>query len=449
MRLTTGSSEKVQVGRKGYCFVVGFHIGSSEKVQVGRKPSFKGGGVGYGVKMVNQGYCLVVGFHIGSSEKVQVGRKPSFKGGGVGYGVKMVNQGYCFVVGFHIGSSEKVQLQAEAPESPSDSLRDMQDISLNLDGVDSEDKKSKLESVVLSYSKGNIVKTVSGEKSDQAKFPALRRRNHIFVIAIDTDNIKNLFENIKKVFEAVENEKKDGSVGFILATSLQMAEIHSFMVSNGLNRSDFDTFICNSSADLYYTSSHSVDNPLVFDLYYHSHIEYRWGGEGLRTTLVRWASSVIDKKAQNKNEEHVVTEDAAVSTNYCYAFNVRNPALVPPAKELRKMMRIHALRCHFIYCQNRRKINVIPVLASRSQALRYLYLRWGMDLTKVVVFIGESGDTDYEGFLGGVHKSVILKGVGNTNDGWIVEPPLSVVIRVKTCAFMYKFKDLDYYTMLC
>lgn len=35
-----------------------------------------------------------------------------------------------------------------------------------------------------------------------------------------------------------------------------------------------------------------------------------------------------------------------------------------------------------------------------------------MDLTKVVVFIGESGDTDYEGFLGGVHKSVILKGVG-------------------------------------
>lgn len=38
-----------------------------------------------------------------------------------------------------------------------------------------------------------------------------------------------------------------------------------------------------------------------------------------------------------------------------------------------------------------------------------------MDLTKVVVFIGESGDTDYEGFLGGVHKSIILKGVGTGN----------------------------------
>ncbi|XP_076957027.1 putative sucrose-phosphate synthase 1 isoform X2 [Bidens hawaiensis] len=198
--------------------------------------------------------------------------------------------------------------------------------------------------------------------------------------------------------------------------SLQMAEIHSFMVSNGINPSDFDAFICRSGADLYYTSSHSEDNPFVFDLYYHSHIEYRWGGGGLRKTLVRWASSVIDKNAKNKKEEHVVTEDEAVSTNYCYAFNVRNPALVPPAKELRKMMTIQALSCHVIYCQNGRKINVIPVLASRSQALRYLYLRWGMDLTKVVVFIGESGDTDYEGFLGGVHKSVILKGVSNIND---------------------------------
>ncbi|KAI7754709.1 hypothetical protein M8C21_009469, partial [Ambrosia artemisiifolia] len=209
------------------------------------------------------------------------------------------------------------------------------DISLSLkfsmDGVDAEDRKNKLENAVMSMSKANIVKTaqrtVSGEKTDQSKFPALRRRNHIFVIATDADNIKNLFENVKKIFKAVENEKNDGSVGFILATSLQMAEIHSYLVSSGLSPSDFDTFICINAADLYYSSSHSEDNPFVFDLYCHSHIEYRWGGEGLRKTLVKWASSIIDKKAQNKNEEHVVTEDESVSTNYCYAFNVQNPAL--------------------------------------------------------------------------------------------------------------------------
>lgn len=29
----------------------------------------------------------------------------------------------------------------------------------------------------------------------------------------------------------------------------------------------------------------------------------------------------------------------------------------------------------------------------------------------MVVLVGEDGDTDYEGFLGGVHKTVILQGL--------------------------------------
>ncbi|KAL6974105.1 putative protein serine/threonine kinase, partial [Sarracenia purpurea var. burkii] len=49
---------------------------------------------------------------------------------------------------------------------------------------------------------------------------------------------------------------------------------------------------------------------------------------------------------------------------------------VPPVKEIRKFMRIQAFRCHAIYCQNGNTVNVIPVLASRSQALsvNYYYL---------------------------------------------------------------------------
>ena len=42
---------------------------------------------------------------------------------------------------------------------------------------------------------------------------------------------------------------------------------------------------------------------------------------------------------------------------------------------------------------------------------RYLYIRWGVELSKMVVFVGECGDTDYEGLLVGLHASVILKGV--------------------------------------
>ncbi|KAK9279174.1 hypothetical protein L1049_012852 [Liquidambar formosana] len=323
-------------------------------------------------------------------------------------------------------------------DSPGDSLRDIQDISLNLklslDGeknegsstlentLDSEenaaDGKSKLENAVLTWSKsvmGGTQKAGSMEKAEHnigtSKFPALRRRKHIFVIAVDSDTTSDLLEIIKMVVESAGTDKSSGSIGFVLSTALTISEMHSFLVSGGLSPLDFDAFICNSGSELYYPSSSSEDSPsglpFIVDLDYHSHIEYRWGGEGLRKTLVRWAASINDKKGEGQ----IVAEDESESTTHCYAFKVKNPTLIPPVKELQKLMRIQALRCHAIYCQNGSKLNVIPVLASRSQALRYLYIRWGMDLSNIVVFVGECGDTDYEGLLGGVHKTVILKGV--------------------------------------
>ncbi|RVW43842.1 putative sucrose-phosphate synthase 1 [Vitis vinifera] len=310
-------------------------------------------------------------------------------------------------------------------DSPGDSLRDIQDISLNLkfslDGHKNEasgnpensdenavDGKSKLENAVLTWSKGFVRDTRKAgftEKSDQntgtGKFPALRRRKHIFVIAVDCDTNTDTLETAGKILEAFGKEKTEGSVGFILSTSMSISEVHSFLVSGGLSPSDFDAFVCNSGSDLYYSSLTSEDSPFVLDLYYHSHIEYRWGGEGLRKSLVRWTASINDKMADN---ERIVVENEQVLTEYCYAFKVQKPGMVPPVKELRKLMRIHALRCHVIYCQNGTKLNVIPIMASRSQALRYLYVRWGVDLSNIVVFVGESGDTDYEGCLVGCTK---------------------------------------------
>ncbi|KAF3565939.1 hypothetical protein DY000_02018364 [Brassica cretica] len=116
-------------------------------------------------------------------------------------------------------------------------------------------------------------------------------------------------------------------------------------------------------------------------------------------------------KKKSENDEQIVTLAEHLSTDYCYTFAVKKPAAVPPVRELRKLLRIQALRCHVVYSQNGTRINVIPVLASRIQALRYLFVRWGIDMAKMVVFVGESGDTDYEGLLGGLHKSVVLEGV--------------------------------------
>ncbi|OMO56647.1 Glycosyl transferase, family 1 [Corchorus olitorius] len=317
-----------------------------------------------------------------------------------------------------------VAFENPQPNSPGDSLRDIQDLSLNLkisldgeknegtslDVDDSADSKSKLENAVLKLTKGAIGGAVKADQNiGGSKSHAMRMKKYIFVIAVECDSISDIPEIIGAIMEAAGREN---SMGFILSTSLSISDVHSLLISGSISPLDFDAFICNSGSDLYYPSSNSEEGPglpFMVDLDYQSHIDYRWGGEGLRRTLVRWANSVNEKQGQ------IVAEDESRSTAHCYSFKVKDPALVPPVKELRKLMRIQALRCHVIYCQTGTTLNVIPVLASRAQALRYLYIRWGMELSNVVVFAGECGDTDYEGLLGGVHKTVILKGIGNNS----------------------------------
>lgn len=241
-------------------------------------------------------------------------------------------------------SSDDVTEKSES-DSPGDSLRDIQDISLNLkfsmDGekndIESEenavDGKSKLERAILNWSKGELKDTRKAGFTDKAdrnsscgKFPVLRRRKQLFVIAVDCDTIEDIFETIGRIFEAVGNERTEGSVGFVLSTSFSMSEIHSFLVSRGASVTDFDAFICNSGSDVYYTSISSEDSPFVVDLEYQSHIEYRWGGEGLRKTLLRWVASTNGKRGES--EDQIVNEDEQLSTDHCYAFKVQNPGMV-------------------------------------------------------------------------------------------------------------------------
>ncbi|GAB2216140.1 hypothetical protein Droror1_Dr00023908 [Drosera rotundifolia] len=361
------------------------------------------------------------------------------------------------------------------PESPSDSWRDIKDISLNLrfslDGEKNNEDvngdieagtekkavngKNKLENTLFQFSKKVHKAARKSGSADDAHlsganmFPTLRRRKHLYVIAVDSGNIGDLFKIVNKIFEVAGPKETDGVAGFILSTSFSMSEVESFMVSNGLNLRDFDAYICNSGSDLCYSSLNTEESPFVADLDYQLHIEYRWGGEGLKKTLLRWAATLADKNG-NK-EEQVVTEDDQLSTEFCYALRIQKPDKVPPVKELRKKMRVQALRCHAVYCQNAKRINVIPVLASRSQAFRYLCVRWGIDLSKMVVFIGECGDTDYEGFLGGLHKTIILKGVGSeaanllhTNRAY----PLSHVVPIHRPNVVEVAEDADIHVAL-
>lgn len=218
------------------------------------------------------------------------------------------------------------------PDSPGESLRDIQDISLNLkfslDGEKTDatavidnaldleenapDDESRQRSEVSRWSKGTF--------DGNAKFNSLKKRKYMVVIALDCLQ-SDLVDAIKTILQAIKNALVSESIGFIMSTCLSISEIHDLLTSGSLGSAEFDAYICNSGSEIYYPSLNTEDYPsglpFVADLDYSEHIEYRWGGDGLRRTLVRWATSVNEK-----NEDPVISEEEAVSTGHCIAFQV-------------------------------------------------------------------------------------------------------------------------------
>jgi len=186
-----------------------------------------------------------------------------------------------------------------------------------------------------------------GNKEDQKA--RVNGRRHIIVIAVDSVSKEDLIQIIRNSIEATRTGTLSGSTGFVLSTSLTIAEIRSLIKYTGMLPTDFDAFICNCGSDIYYPSRSSdvPNNSLVtfaLDNNYRSHIEYRWGGEGLRKYLVKWASSVVERRG--RTEKQVIFEDSEHSSTYCLAFRVVNPnhvSFFPEFSSLVENLLIHYL----------------------------------------------------------------------------------------------------------
>lgn len=217
-------------------------------------------------------------------------------------------------------------------DSPGQSLRDIQDISLNLKfSLDGE--KTDATAVIDNAfdSEENVPDVKSGQRNEvsrwskrtfdgNAKLLSLKRRKYMVVFALDCLK-SDLMDSIKTIMQAIKNTVVSESIGFIISTSLSISEIYDLLTPGSLSSAEFDAYICNSGSEIYYPSLNTEDYPsalpFVADLDYSAHIEHRWGGEGLRRTLVRWAASVNEK-----NEVTVLSEDEEVSTGHCIAFQV-------------------------------------------------------------------------------------------------------------------------------
>ncbi|CAI8586785.1 unnamed protein product [Vicia faba] len=318
-------------------------------------------------------------------------------------------------------------VDVDSEESFNDSLRDVQDMSLRLsvdgefvaansggNGLDMQDQVKNILS--------RIRKQDSGSNSDVLldnlpnKYPLLRRRRRLIVIALDSydsdgDPDKTLIEIVQRIVKAVQLDPQTARVtGFALSTAMTMQETKEFLASGNVQVTEFDAIICSSGSEVYYPGVHTEDGKLLPDHDYDVHIDYRWGVEGLKNTI-RKLMNGSDGEENHGKTISPIEEDSKSSNAHCISYKINDLSKAKKVDDLRQKLRMRGLRCHPMYCRGSSRMHVIPLLASRAQALRYLFVRWRLNVANMYVILGETGDTDYEELISGTHKTIIMKGV--------------------------------------
>ncbi|BAT88868.1 hypothetical protein VIGAN_05250300 [Vigna angularis var. angularis] len=322
-----------------------------------------------------------------------------------------------------------------AEESFNDSLKDVQDMSLRLSidadlaglgsGSDTQDQVKCLLSKMKRPDSGGLNDTNKLPENVTGKYPLLWRRRRLIVIALDIYDDKGapdqtMIQIVQRIIKAAQLDPQNARVsGFALSTAMPMLETVEFLKSGNMQANDFDVLICSSGSEVYYPGTYTEDGKLLPDPDYEAHIDYRWGCEGLRKTI--W--NLMSTAEGEKKPSSPIEEDLKASNAHCISYKVKDLTKAKRVDDLRQKLRMRGLRCHPMYCRGSSSVQVIPLLASRAQALRYLFVRWGLNVANMFVFLGETGDTDYEELISGTHKTIIMKGVVSNGSEAILRGP--------------------------
>lgn len=236
--------------------------------------------------------------------------------------------------------------------SLNDSLKDVQDMSLRL-SVDGE--KSSLNGSLepLAASSGDqlqdqVKRVMSKMKKPEAnskdteggklenvtnKYPILRRRRRLIVITLDSYDSngfpeKKMVQMVQDIFKAVRVDSQTARfTGFAVSTAMPVSETIEFLKSAKVQVNEFDALICSSGSEVYYPGTYTEDDGKLFpDPDYASHIEYRWGYEGLKKTIWRLMSPEGEEKTSGSPIP--IEEDVKSSNAHCVAFKVKDPSKV-------------------------------------------------------------------------------------------------------------------------
>lgn len=159
-----------------------------------------------------------------------------------------------------------------------------------------------------------------------------------------------------------------------------------------------DIWITAVGSEIHYGESRSMDKV------WRNHINHRWEPDKIRKVLKKTKGLSMQPKSEQRDHKISYFVDSEKA---------------PGRREIVRLMREHKLAVQVIYSHDM-FLDILPLRASKGHAVRYLAMKWGLELDNILV-AGDSGNdeemllTKTKGVVVGNHSDELahLKGRDN------------------------------------
>ncbi|MEJ1356410.1 MAG: HAD-IIB family hydrolase [Candidatus Sedimenticola sp. (ex Thyasira tokunagai)] len=189
--------------------------------------------------------------------------------------------------------------------------------------------------------------------------------------AIFTDLDQNLLgseEGLQQFNRLVKDNRKCGTFG--IATGRRLDSALSILKKHGIPRPD--VLITSLGTQIHYGQKLTADD------FWREHIDHLWKPQSVRRLL----NELPGLKPQRKIEQ----------SRFKIAYHY-DKSEAPSVEELNDLLHQRDLTCNVIHAFGQ-YLDIVPVRASKGQALRYVAQRWGIPLENILVAGGSGADED-------------------------------------------------------
>ncbi|MDZ7804605.1 HAD-IIB family hydrolase [Thiohalophilus sp.] len=175
---------------------------------------------------------------------------------------------------------------------------------------------------------------------------------------------------LKRLLSYLKENGKD--IGFGLATGRTLDSTLNFLKRYNLPTPDI--LVTSVGTEIHYAHQ---DERIVEDNLWRRNLDYRWEPRVLRKAMDKCPG--VELAPESEQREHKISYKL-------------DPEKAPSVREIKRHLRRHDLHAKAILSE-KTHLDLLPIRASKGLAIRYLSMKWGIPLDRILV-VGDSGNDE-------------------------------------------------------